>query len=108
MALWQALKFTFRNAVPAFGLAMVVFVAGGAALLLYNPIANSLNAPNGLIIFLLFVWQQFYMFFRMVVRLVLYASETNLYQNLAAQSEPATYSQQMEDLGAQGLSFATE
>jgi hypothetical protein len=108
IALWQGLKFTFGNVVPAFGLALVMFVAGGAALVLYNPIANSLNAPNGLIVFFLFVWQQLYMFFRMVVRLVLYASETNLYQNLAVQHEPTSYTQPANDLGAQGLSLATE
>ncbi|MGH7492899.1 MAG: hypothetical protein ACREOO_10950 [bacterium] len=106
LALWQGLKFTFGNAVPAFGLALVMFVAGGVALLVYNPIADSLNAPNGLIIFLLFMWQQLYMLFRMTVRLMLYSSATNLFQALAAPPEPDAFTQQMDDLGAQGLSFA--
>ena len=108
IALWEGLKFTFRNPAPAFGLALVMFVAGGLGLLLYNPIANSLNAPNGLIVFLLFVWQQLFIFFRMVVRLVLYASETNLFQSLGATLESDTSSQQADRLGTHGLSFASE
>jgi hypothetical protein len=48
------------------------------------------------------------MFFRMALRLLLYAGETNLYQNLAAQTQPSSYSPQAEELGAQGLSFASE
>ncbi len=107
-SLWISLKFTFGNFLPTFGLALLLLIAGALVLLIYNPIANNLNAPNGLIVFLLLVWQQAYMFFRMIVRLSLYAGETHLYQNLAEQPEPAAYTQQSDDLGTQGLSLATE
>jgi hypothetical protein len=66
---------------------------------IYNPIANSLSAPNLLIVFMLFVWQQVYMVFRMMLRLTFYSSQLHLYQSLS--TEPATTStdeQPMEGL----------
>lgn len=108
ISLWEGIKFTSRNFIPTGSLALLIFVFGGAALLLYNLAANSLSAPNGLIVFLLFVWQQAYMFVRTILRLVLYASETHLYQNLAAQAAATEHPQHTGDWGTQGFSLATE
>lgn len=108
LSLWQALKFTLRNFLPALGLALALAIVGAFALLLYNPIADRLNAPNGLIVFLLFIWQQLYMLVRAALRLALYAGETHLFQELAVQPEPAEYTRPLEAEGSEGLSLATE
>ena len=81
LALWEGITFTFRNFPSTGSLAFAMSVIAGAALLLYNPIANGLNAPNGWVVFLLFACQQVYMFFRMGLRLMLFAGETHLYQD---------------------------
>ena len=108
LALWQGLKFTLRNFLLTGSLAFLMFAAGGLALWLYNPVANSLSAPNGLVVFLLFIWQQAYMLVRMAIRLLLYASETHLFENLVPQTAATEETQQREDFGPEGLSLATE
>jgi hypothetical protein len=79
ISLWQAIKFAFGNFWKTFGLALLLFIAGIIALVIYNPIADLLHAPYSIVILLLFIWQQVYMVFRMVLKLTLYAGEVRLY-----------------------------
>jgi hypothetical protein len=101
-SLLQGLKFVFGNFLHTFGLALLLLIVGAVALLIYNPIANSLAAPNALIVFMLFVWQQIYMIFRTTLRLTTYASQLELYRQRAAEPAPAeiasTGEQPMEGL----------
>ena len=80
ISLWQGIKFAFGNFLKTFGLALLLFVVGIVALIIYNPIADLLHAPFSIMILLLFIWQQVYMVFRMVLKLTLYAGEVNLLQ----------------------------
>ncbi|MDZ7362752.1 MAG: hypothetical protein ONB46_18795 [candidate division KSB1 bacterium] len=92
VSLVQGLKFAFGNFLQTFGLAFLLLAVGAAALVVYNPVANSLSAPNAMIIFMLFIWQQIYMLFRMTLRLTTYSSQLDLYRRLIAgpESVPAT------------------
>jgi hypothetical protein len=107
VSMWRAIKFTFGNFVPAFGLAFLMFLCGALLLAVYNPIANSFSAANGLIIFMLFLVQQFYMLARLALKLSLYAGELHLYQQCAvvdaAQTETPAH-----DLDVEGLTPAME
>lgn len=87
VSIWEGVKFTLRNFFSTFGLALTMFLAGALLLVLYNPLADSFSAANGLIIFLLFLVQQAYMFGRMALKLALYAGEVYLYQQCAAATQ---------------------
>jgi len=104
-ALKQGIKFVWGNFLQTFGLALLLLAIGVVALLIYNPLANSLSAPNALIVFMLFAVQQIYMIFRMIIRLTTYSSQLHLYRELAASpvTMPAT-----EALDISGLTPATE
>lgn len=91
-SLWQGIKFAFTNFVQTFGLAFLLFIAGGAALVIYNPIANMLLVPNTVIVILLFVLQQGYIFFRMMLRLIFYSSQLYLYNKVSFKAETAEIS----------------
>lgn len=79
ISLWQGIQFGFKNIMKTFGLALLLFLTGIIALVIYNPIANLLHAPYSIVILLLFLWQQVYIVFRMVLRLTLYSGEVRLY-----------------------------
>ncbi|MGH7595978.1 MAG: hypothetical protein ACREOI_06470 [bacterium] len=87
-SLLQGLKFVLGNFLYTFGLALSLLIVGGVVLVIYNPIANNLSAPNALIVFMLFVWQQVYMLFRTLLRLTTYASQLALYRQRAAEPVP--------------------
>lgn len=91
-ALAEGLRFALRNFARAFTLSLLFFCAGLLVLAIYNPLANSLAAPSALVIFLLFVLQQAYLFWRKALGLALYASQAQLYRELqrAAREEPQT------------------
>ncbi|MFQ5707623.1 MAG: hypothetical protein ACE5HO_09260 [bacterium] len=101
-SLWRGLTFAFGKLTRTFGLAFILFVVGAVVLAIYNPVANSLAAPNALVILLLFLVQQLYLFFRMMLRLTLFASELHLYQGLSAavQTAPVTPA---DDVGVEGV-----
>lgn len=101
VALWRGIKFVFGNFGAAFMLAMILYLAGLAVLALYNPIANVLSAPVSWVIVGLFVVQQLYMFWRMMLRLTLYASQMSLYLNRTEEAEPVT-EEMSGDFGLQG------
>ena len=106
-SLVQGLRFTFQNFLQTFGLALALLIIGAVALVIYNPIANNLSAPNGMIVFVLFVLQQIYMIFRATLRLTTYASELHLYRDLATEPAPAEITS-TGDLEMGGLAPATE
>jgi hypothetical protein len=83
-SLLQGMKFVFGNFLYTFSLALLLLVVGAVTLVIYNPVANSLAAPNTLIVLMLFVWQQIYMLFRTLLRLTTYASQLELYRQRAA------------------------
>jgi hypothetical protein len=83
-SLRQGLKFVLGNFLYTFGLALLLLIVGAAALVVYNPIADSLAAPNALIVMMLFVWQQIYMLCRTTLRLTTYASQLALYRQCVA------------------------
>jgi len=101
ISLWQGIKFGFGNFLKTFGLALILFAAGIIALIIYNPIADLLHAPLTIVIILLFVWQQVYMFFRMMVRLTLYAGEARLYHVICSREEAENVSTE-DNLGVDG------
>ena len=90
ISLWHGIKFAFANIKQTFSLTSILFLVGVVTLVIYNPIANSLSAPNVFVILLLFILQQIYMFFRMMLRLTLFPSQIHLYKGLSVVSEPAT------------------
>lgn len=77
-ALGEGLGFVWRNFRRTFTLAFTVSLLGIVGLLVYNPLADLLSAPNAMILILLFLWQQIFMLFRMLLRLTLYAGEVQL------------------------------
>ncbi len=101
ISLWNGIKFAFGKLKQTFSLTLILFVVGIVALVIYNPIANSLSAPNVFVVFLLFLIQQLYMFFRMMLRLTLFSSQLHLYKGLSVVSEPVEETP-AEDLGVEG------
>lgn len=87
VSLLRSLQFVFRHFRLTFGLAFTLFLGGLVGLVLYRLLADILTAPGTLVVILLFLVQQIYVFFRMVVRLTLYAGESQLYQDLVFQPE---------------------
>jgi hypothetical protein len=107
VSLVQGLKFAFGNFLQTFGLVFLLFAVGAAALVVYNPVADSLSAPNAMIVFMLFLWQQIYMLFRMTLRLTTYSSQLELYRQLTAAPAPAAITLRDEHM-MDGLAPATE
>lgn len=102
VSLWHGIKFAFGNLGAAFGLSFILFLAGALVLAVYNPIANTLSAPNAFVILTLFLLQQAYMFFRMMLRLALFSGQVDLFKNLSA-AESAAPQPSSEHPGLQGL-----
>jgi len=96
ISLIHGIKFSFGHFLQTFGLALLILIVGAIALTIYNPIADSLAAPNALVVFVLFILQQVYMIFRMTIRLTSYASQLELYRQLA--TAPATITSTGEQL----------
>ncbi|MCH8125880.1 hypothetical protein IIC38_07965 [candidate division KSB1 bacterium] len=101
VSVWYAFKFMFRNFVKTFSLALFLFVIGAMVLVIYNLISDSLSAPSALVILLLFVFQQLYMVFRMMMRLTFYSSQTNLFQSLSEDKITVTETSEGE-IGIEG------
>jgi len=100
IALWHGVKFTLANIGSVLGVAGAIYLAGILVLVVYNPLADALAAPNAVVVMLLFVLQQLYMVFRMTLRLVLYSSQLNLHNKLAG--APGTYIIPAEPDGLEG------
>ena len=82
-SLWQGISVAFGNIKQTFSLTLLFFIVGIVALLVYNLLASLLTAPNVVIVVLLFLFQQIFIFFRMILRLTLYSSQINLYNALS-------------------------
>lgn len=87
ISLWHGIKFAFGNLPQTFGLTFALFLMGAVVLVIYNPIADRLSAPNAFVIAILFLLQQAYMFFRMMLRLTLFSSQMHLYKGLSEEGE---------------------
>ncbi len=82
ISLWEGIKFAYKNFWRTSGVALLFFISGIIVLIIYNLIADLLHAPSSLVILLLFIWQQIYIVFRMILRVTLFAGEVNLYKTL--------------------------
>ncbi|RMD93864.1 MAG: hypothetical protein D6813_03260 [Calditrichaeota bacterium] len=100
-SLWQGLKFAFLNLSKTFSLAFLLLVAGVLVLILYNFLADILKTPQAIVILGLFIVQQLYMAFRMLLKLTLYASEINLYKSIK-EAEPLEVSPADDAFGLEG------
>ncbi|HOZ20383.1 MAG TPA: hypothetical protein PLO28_01285 [bacterium] len=76
------LQFAGHHFGRIFTLALLLACIGLLGLLIYNPVAGLLHAPSAVIIALLFLWQQLYMFFRAGLRLLTHGSQMKLSQGL--------------------------
>ncbi len=102
-ALFQSLQFVFGNIGKTLALVSVFYLAGAVVLVLYNPIADLLSAPNALVVFSLFLLQQVYMLFRTLMKLGLWSGELNLWQALHTSPVPVASGETEIGLeGAQG------
>ncbi len=90
VSLWHGFRFALANFKYTFGLAALLFVIGGLMLAIYNPIADLLAAPNVAIVILMFLTQQLYMIFRMILRLTLCAGQLDVFRNLANAPAPVS------------------
>lgn len=88
-AILAGLRFTWKNLRRTVTLAFTFSLLGIIALLIYNPVADLLSAPNTVIVILLFLWQQSFILFRMMLRLGLYSAQVHLYNELSGQAVPA-------------------
>lgn len=87
LSMWQALKFMFRHFFRTFGLALALFLIGATVLAVYNPISDSLAAPNAVVILVLFLLQQLYMIARMILKMTAFSSQLHLFDDLAGEEE---------------------
>ncbi len=87
LAMWEGVSFFWKNFGKVFMLAFSIALVGYLSLFIYNPVANMLSTPSSFVILSLLLGQQFYMFFRMMIRVTLLASEVQLYS--LAVREPA-------------------
>jgi len=88
-AILAGLRFILKNLRRTVTLAFAFSLLGIIALLIYNPVADLLSAPNVAIIILLFLWQQLFIIFRMMLRLGLYSGQVHLYNELSLPAAPA-------------------
>jgi hypothetical protein len=88
-ALWRGVRFTFGHLGNTLGISALLFVLGACVLVLYNLVANPLESSGAILLLVLILVQQLYVFFRMWLKLTLYASEVALYESLApVKAEP--------------------
>lgn len=80
----KGIKFVFQKFLLTFSLVLLLFIIGAIVLIIYNPIANALHAPNIVVIFILLLLQQIYMFFRMLLRLTKFSSQMYLYNAISS------------------------
>ncbi len=82
ISVFNGIKFAFKNFWKTFGLSLLLFLIGAIVLIIYNPVADLLHAPNSVVILILFILQQSYMLFRMMLKLTKFSSQVHLYQSL--------------------------
>ncbi len=83
VSLWRGVRFTFRHFGRAFGLALLLLLAGLLALGVYRPMAQALSASTTTtVVVAVFSLQQLYVVWRMALRVTRYASELELFRAL--------------------------
>lgn len=87
-ALLEGIRFVLGNFRRSFTLIVALFLIGTIALLGYNQAADMLSSPNAMVVLFLLALQQLFIFFRMMLRLALYAGEMNLFMNLSDRVAP--------------------
>jgi len=90
-SIWQGFLFAARNFPAAFGLTVILGIAGLLALWLYKLLAGWLDSPGIALILILFLVQQAYQVLRSFMKLALWAGEVQLYQ--LVQSKPDNVAQ---------------
>jgi hypothetical protein len=101
VSLWQGFRFALGNFKYTFGLAGLLFLAGGLILAIYYPISNSLSTPSIIVVALLFLTQQLYMTVRMMLRLTSYSSQLQIHRSLHEQPAVA-YEPPVDPLTVEG------
>ncbi|MBO0727515.1 MAG: hypothetical protein J2P52_18090, partial [Blastocatellia bacterium] len=86
---FSAFRFAFRHFFSAFGLYLIIAVAGLALFLVLNWLRWSVNQSSAGAVALAIFLGQIVIVGRMWTRLVFYAAETHLYKKLAPISAPA-------------------
>lgn len=88
-AILAGLRFAWKYLLRTVMLAFSFFLIGVIAFMIYNPVADLFSAPNAAIIVLLFLWQQLFILFRMMLRLGLYSGQVHLYNELSVPAASA-------------------
>jgi len=96
---WSAgLKFMFGNFGKVFLLALSMALMSVVVMIIYNLIANQLFAANALVVLMLFLTQQVYIFFRMYMKLTAFAAQTTFYQTVSAATTVTIVGSALDDL----------
>jgi len=82
----MGLKFMFGNFAKVVLLALSMALISVVVMLVYNVLANQLVAANALVVLMLFLAQQVYIFFRMYMKLAAFAAQTTFFQTVSAAS----------------------
>ena len=105
---FRAFRFAFRHFFSAFGLYLVIALAGLALFLAFNAVRWSVDQSSAGKVALAILLGQIAIAGRMWTRLVFYAAETHLYKKLAPVSAPAPaiVESQIEFAAAESLTEA--
>jgi len=83
-SLWQGARFAAKNLKYTLGLALIIFLCGWLAVIVYYITSNLFSGPSWIIVIALLIWQQLYILFRMALRLATYSSQMALYRRVSA------------------------
>lgn len=86
-SIWQGVRFTFGNILKTFSISLLLFLTGAIVLFVYNPLADMLSMSSAIVVLLLFLLQQLYMIFRMMLRLTLYSSQIFLFNSVTQKTD---------------------
>lgn len=78
-AIWNAIKFVSARFFGTYGLAILLFIFPVLLLFGYFKFSEQVEMTSGLLIFLVFLAQQFYIWLRMATRVWAYASQFDYY-----------------------------
>jgi hypothetical protein len=90
VSLWRGIRFALRNPLPAVGLALLIALVGGGALLIYRPLSAAVDGSTVAAVVAAVVAQQAYIVWRVVIRLTRYGSQITLFRELAGNLSEAS------------------
>ncbi len=90
VSLWRGLRFALRNPLPVVGLALLIALVGGVALLIYRPLSTAVDGSTVAAVVAAVVAQQAYIVWRVVIRLTRYGSQITLFRELAGDLSEAS------------------